>query len=115
MDVSSHARKQDPTLPKLWTARAIRYHRKGYRPQVLLTSLLDPEIYPASEIVGLYHERWELELGYDEIKTEMLDREETLRSRSPAVVRQEIWGVLIAYNLVRLEMEADRNERTHVP
>jgi hypothetical protein len=105
MDVSSHARKQDPTLPKLWTARAIRYHCKGYRPQVLLTSLIDPEAYPAAEIVGLYHERWELELGYDEIKTEMLEREETLRSRSPAAVRQEIWGVLIAYNLVRLEME----------
>lgn len=110
MDVSSHARKQDPTLPKTWIARAIRYHRKGYRPQVLLTSLLDPVAYPAAEIVGLYHERWELELGYDEIKTEMLEREETLRSRSPTAVRQEIWGVLIAYNLVRLEMEGVADE-----
>jgi hypothetical protein len=110
MDVSSHARKQDPTLPKTWISRAIRYHRKGYRPQVLLTSLLDPAAYPAAEIVGLYHERWELELGYDEIKTEMLEREETLRSRSPTAVRQEIWGVLIAYNLVRLEMEGVADE-----
>ncbi len=110
MKVSSQARKQDPTLPELWVVRAIRYHRKGYRPQVLLTSLLDPATCPAAEIVGLYHERWELELGYDEIKTEMLDREETLRSRSPAGVRQEIWGVLIAYNLVRLEMEGVADE-----
>lgn len=110
MKVSAQARKQDPTLPKTWIARAIRYHRRGYRPQVLLTSLLNPVAYPAGEIVGLYHERWELELGYDEIKTEMLEREETLRSRSPSAVRQEIWGVLIAYNLVRLEMEGVADE-----
>ena len=49
--------------------------------------------------------RWELELGYDEIKTEMLDREETIRSRTPAGVKQELWGIFLAYNLVRLEMD----------
>lgn len=105
MDISSHARAQNPSLPKTWQARAITYQRKGFRPQTLLTSMLDPELYPADEIVALYHERWELELGYDEIKTEMLEREETLRSKSPAAVTQELWGILIAYNLVRLEME----------
>jgi Insertion element 4 transposase N-terminal/Transposase DDE domain len=105
MTVSKAARKKDPTLPKTWLARAITYQRKGFRPQVLLASLLDAEQYPAEEIVELYHERWELELGYDEIKTEMLDREESLRSKSPAAVEQELWGVLLAYNLVRLEME----------
>ncbi len=105
MDVSSQARRQDPTLPKTWVMRAIKYHRRGFRPQTLLTSLLDPEQYPAEEIVALYHERWELELGYDEIKTEILEREETLRSKSPAGVAQELWGVLLAYNLVRLEIE----------
>jgi hypothetical protein len=47
----------------------------------------------------------ELELGYDEIKTEMLDREEAIRSKSPTAVTQELWGVFLAYNLVRLEME----------
>ena len=65
----------------------------------------DPSDKARRKIVGLYHERWELELGYDEIKTEMLDREETLRSKSPSAVTQELWGILIAYNLVRLEME----------
>jgi hypothetical protein len=55
--------------------------------------------------VSLYHERWEIELGYDEIKTEMLDREEAIRSKTPDGVRQELWGILIAYNLIRLEME----------
>lgn len=104
MKVSPEARVKDHTLPKTWVVRAITYQRKGFRPQTLLTSLRDAKKYPAMEIVALYHERWELELGYDEIKTEMLDREESLRSKSPAGVTQEIWGVLIAYNLVRLEM-----------
>lgn len=105
MDVSRHARGQDPSLPRTWTMRAIRYHRKGFRPQTLLTSLLDAKQYPAAEVVALYHERWELELGYDELKTELLDREETIRSRTRAGVEQELWGILLAYNLVRLEME----------
>ena len=58
----------------------------------------------------LYHERWELELGYDEIKTELLDREEAIRSRTPAGVQQELWGTFLAYNLVRLEMERVASE-----
>jgi hypothetical protein len=105
MDVSSHSRRQDPSLPRTWTMRAIRYHRKGFRPQTLLTSLLDTKQYPADEIIALYHERWELELGYDELKTELLDREETIRSKTRQGVEQELWGILLAYNLVRLEME----------
>jgi hypothetical protein len=105
MEVSAQARKADPSLPMHWRMRAIRYQRKGFQPQILLTSLLDHKTYPASEIVALYHERWELELGFDEIKTEMLEREESLRSQIPARVCQEAWGLLIAYNLVRLEME----------
>lgn len=105
MDVSRQARAKDPTLPETWLARAITYRRKGFRARTILTSLLDAEQYPTDEIAALYHERWELELGYDEIKTHMLEREETLRSKSPAAVTQEIWGVLLAYNLVRLEME----------
>jgi len=110
MDVSRSARSQDPSLPKTWVMRAIKYQRKGFRPQTLLTSLFNQRLYPASEIVSLYHERWELELGYDEIKTELLDREETIRSKSPMSVRQELWGVFLAYNLVRLEMERIANE-----
>jgi hypothetical protein len=105
MDVSRHARGQDPSLPRTWTMRAIRYQRKGFRPQTLLTSLLDAKRYPAEEIIALYHERWELELGYDELKTELLDREEAIRSRTREGVEQELWGILLAYNLVRLEME----------
>lgn len=110
MEVSAQARKANPSLPTHWRMRAIRYQRKGFQPQLLLTSLVDHQAYPASEVVALYHERWELELGFDEIKTEMLEREESLRSKTPAGVCQEAWGLLIAYNLVRLEMERVANE-----
>ncbi len=103
--VSHEARKNDPTLPRTIRARAISYRfpdSKG--PQCLLTSLLDSGAYPADELVQLYHERWEIELGYNEIKTHLLEREETIRSRRLEGVHQELWGILLAYNLVRLEM-----------
>jgi len=103
--VNRHARREDPSLPERWSIRAIRYRRRGFREQTLLTSLVDPAQYPRDEIVALYHERWELELGFDEVKTEVLERQEAIRSKAPPGVEQELWGVAVAYNLVRLEME----------
>jgi hypothetical protein len=108
--VSDQTRRKYPELPKTLMARAIRYQRKGFPPSTLLTSLVDPAAYPADEIVDLYHERWELEIGYDEMKTHMLAREEAIRSKTPAGVRQELWGIALAYNLVRLEMERAADE-----
>jgi len=105
MKVSTYARRKDPSLPRTWVVRAIRYRHPGCQPGWLLTSMLDRKACPAREIIALYHERWEIEQGHDEIKTEMLDREETIRSRSPQRVNQEIWGILLAFNLIRLEME----------
>jgi Insertion element 4 transposase N-terminal/Transposase DDE domain len=105
MTVSREARRKDPTLPTHFDARAITYQRKGYRPQLLLTSLVDEKLYPAAELRTLYHERWEIELGFGELKTDMLERLETIRSKTPVAVAQEMWGLLIAYNLVRLEMQ----------
>lgn len=104
IEVSSEARRKDPSLPDGFRARAIRYQRRGYPPRTLLTSLLDADAYPAEELRVLYHERWEIELGFGEVKTDMLQRMEAIRSRSPEMVTQEIWGLLIAYNLVRLEI-----------
>ena len=103
--VSSSARTKDPSLPTHFDARVIRYQRKGYRPQLLVTSLVDETCYPVDEIRALYHERWEIELGFGEIKTDMLERLETIRSKSPTAVAQEMWGLLITYNLIRLEMQ----------
>lgn len=103
VDVSYQARRRAPSLPPRWTVRLITYQQKGFRPQALLTSLCDASRYPADEIVRLYHERWEIELGYNNLKTRLLATK-PLRSRSVDRVRQELWGVLIAHNLVRLEM-----------
>jgi hypothetical protein len=109
-EVSDAARLKDRSLPTHFDARAVRYQRKGFRPQLLLTSLVDPKQYPAAELRALYHERWEIELGFGEIKTDMLERLETLRSKSPLSVAQEMWGLLIAYNLVRVEMKRIAHE-----
>jgi len=51
-----------------------------------------------------------LELGYGEIKTDMLDRLESIRCRTVAGVEQGLWGILLAYNLIRLEMERTAND-----
>ena len=115
MSVTPNALAANPTLPKRWEMRAIRYERRGFRPRVLLTSLLDSKLYPAREIATLYHERWELELGYDEVKTEMLHRQESIRSRRPTGVGQELWGLALAYNLVRLEMVRIAEEANVAP
>lgn len=115
LKVSPEARKKEPTLPQTFRARAIRYQRKGYQPRTLLTSLIDSREYPADEIRALYHERWEIELGWGEIKTRMLQRLEAIRSRTPETVTQELWGLLLAYNLVRLEMERVADETGVAP
>jgi hypothetical protein len=110
MELSGPARQKHPHLPTHFDVRAIRYQRRGYPPRTLLTSLLDAKRYPASELRTLYHERWEIELGFGELKTDMLQRLEAIRSRSPESVSQELWGLLLAYNLVRLEMERIADE-----
>jgi hypothetical protein len=70
MDVSKEARRKDPSLPQTWPMRAIAYQRKGFPPQTLLTSLVDPVAFPADEIAALYHERWELD-AYNLVRLEM--------------------------------------------
>ena len=105
MKTNERTLAQDRSLPRTWTARAIRYVPPGGEPGWLLTSLVDVKRYPADEIAALYHERWEIELGYDEIKTEMLQHAAPLRSKTVEGIKQEIWGIFLAYNLVRFEME----------
>jgi len=70
----------------------------------LITSLLDAGLYPAKELIVLYHERWEIEIEYDEIKTHMIDKTPTLRSKTPLGCLQEIYGLLIAHMAVRTLM-----------
>lgn len=102
LKVSQKARAEDASLPKTWPMRAITYKRNGVE-DILLTSLLDPTAYPAQELVELYRKRWEIELAYGELKTH-LQRSIPLRSKTVAGIEQELWGSLLAYNLIRLEM-----------
>jgi hypothetical protein len=113
--ICAATRRKEPTLPLHWRVRRIRYRMKGGKEQMLLTSLLDPTKYPAKEIIALYHERWEIEMGFDELKTDMLERNVPMRSQTPQGVRQELWGVLLAYNLVRREMEQVAKEANVSP
>lgn len=101
---NSLLRWQIPELPGPIEVRVIDYENdEGHRGQ-LITTLTDAQKYPATELIELYHDRWELEIGFDEFKTHMLERNESVRSKKAEGVYQEIWGQLILYNLVRREM-----------
>jgi hypothetical protein len=71
----------------------------------LLTNILDPEAAPALELAALYHERWEVESVFDEFKTHMRSASTVLRSKTPQLVEQELWGLLLAHFAVRQLME----------
>lgn len=74
----------------------------------LVTTLLDAERYPAAELIGLYHERWEIELTWDEQKTHQAPRqagkEAQVRSETPAGVVQELYAVSLGHYLTRAFM-----------
>lgn len=105
MKVSGHARKQDPSLPEKWRARLVLYLEKSQPNHIkgVLTSLTDKQ-YETQSLLDVYFERWEIENSYGEIKHAMLEDKVLLRSQSVEGIEQEIWGILIAYNLVRLEI-----------
>lgn len=104
MRVSPQARKKCPELPETWRARAITVLDQSARKQVLLTSLFDTRRYTSRDIVACYSRRWHIETSYRELKQTMMGMALTLRSRTVEGVYQEIWGMLTAYNLIRLEM-----------
>ncbi len=67
----------------------------------LLTTILDPAQAAAAELAALYHERWEIEGALAELKTRLRGARVVLRSKTPALVRQEFWGLLLAHFAVR--------------
>jgi IS4 transposase len=67
----------------------------------LVTSILAPARAPAAELAALYHERWEIEGALAELKTQLRGAQVVLRSKTPALVRQEVWGLLLAHYAVR--------------
>ena len=75
-------------------------HTSGYR---LITTLLDPHRYPAAELITLYHQRWEIETAYLELKSSILGGR-VLRARTPDGIDQEVHALLIIYQLLRTAM-----------
>jgi len=73
-------------------------HTGVYR---LATTLLDPERYPAFELVKLYHERWEVESAYFAIKKSMLGRR-VLRARTLPGIAQQVYALLTVYQAIRI-------------
>jgi hypothetical protein len=67
----------------------------------LVTTMLDHEKAPATELAALYHERWEIETVFDELKTHLRGARIVLRSKTPDLVRQEFYGLLMAHFAVR--------------
>ena len=67
----------------------------------LVTNILGPEAAPALELAALYHERWEIEGVFDELKTHLRSNSTVLRSKTPELVQQELWGLLLAHFAIR--------------
>jgi hypothetical protein len=82
----------------------IRVTQRGFRTRVVLvaTTLRDPEAFAKEELAGLYRARWHAELDLRSIKQTM--QMDVLRCKTPAMVRKEIWGHLLVYNLLRAAM-----------
>lgn len=100
MPVSPRARQLDPQLPSHWQARLITLTVQG-KTRRFITSLLDHNAYPAQQLAQLYRQRWEIELAFRDIKSSLQGGQEVLRSKQPDLVKQEVWGLLIAYTLLR--------------
>ena len=67
----------------------------------LITTIHDHERAPAKELAALYHERWEIETALDELKTHLLGAQIVLRSKTPELVKQEFFGLLMAHFAIR--------------
>lgn len=67
----------------------------------LVTTILDPARAPAKDLAALYHERWEIETVLGELKTHLRGSKIVLRSKTPDLVRQEIYGLLMAHFAIR--------------
>jgi len=90
-------------IPPTLRVRELKVHVAipGFRVRqlVVVTTLTDAERYPQSELAGLFRQRWHAELDLRNIKISL--QMDDLRGRTPPMVRREIWGHWLAYNLIR--------------
>lgn len=103
LTTTPQSRRKFDDLPTTIEARLVSKNIKGKRYHIL-TSMTDPKRFPSDEMVELYRYRWEIELGYREMKQTLLNSAYTLRSKRPDMIEQELWGVLLVYNLIREAM-----------
>ncbi|MCG7542803.1 IS4 family transposase [Pseudoalteromonas sp. MM17-2] len=115
LKLSPQAQKKWEDAPKTIQARLITKSIMGKEVR-LLTSMTDAMKYPGADIAELYSHRWEIELGYREMKQYMFQNQLTLRSKTPELVTQELWGMLVAYNLLRFLMcQMAYNQKSVMP
>ena len=100
---SDHWHRRDPITVRVveYTLGKDRGRPATPAPYRLVTSILDPRKAPAAELAALYHQRWEFETALDELKTHQRGPGVVLRSRSPDMVTQELWGMLLVHHAIR--------------
>ena len=112
------ARREEPLLVRVIDYRIEDGRENGrendttYR---LFTTVLDPAEAPAAELAAAYAQRWEIELAFDELKTHQRGPRTVLRSKSPDLVRQEIWGHLCCHYAIRSLMKDAARHPGHDP
>lgn len=111
---SAAARRAEPMLVRVidYTIDDGRQNLDSYR---LFTTLLDPDQVSAVDLAAAYSQRWEIELAFDELKTHQRGPRTVLRSKSPDLVRQEIWGHLCCHYAIRSLMVEAANHCGHDP
>jgi hypothetical protein len=104
-------------LPATWDIRVLRVcvPQQGFHTRVVLvaTTLVDAQVYAKEDLAGLYRARWHAELDLRSIKQTM--QMDVLRCKTPAMVRKELWGHLLVYNLLRAAMAHAALEHGVVP
>lgn len=82
--------------------RVIEYEVEGSQePYRIITTIMNHDEASATQIAALYHERWEIENIFDEIEVHQIAHGRVLRSKSPELVKQEVWGILLAHYTIR--------------
>jgi IS4 transposase len=107
-------RRSEPMLVRVvdYTVDDGRDNLSGYR---LFTTMLDPNEVSAVELAAAYHQRWEIELTFDELRTHQRGPRTALRSKSPDLVHQEIWGHLCCHYAIRTLMTEAAGHSGHDP
>jgi hypothetical protein len=111
---SAIARAQEPILVRVidYTIDDGRDNPTSYR---LFTTVLDPDEASAVDLAAAYTQRWEIEMAFDELKTHQRGPRTVLRSKSPDLVLQEIWGHLCCHYAIRSLMADTARHAGHDP